>query len=442
MAQAKEAGDAAMEVDEATRTRIDALHEKLEQGKAFHLANKSAQAEAAYKSVQAEDGDGEEFNKLKEQAICKLGELYADSARVKDIQALMIGIRPFFANIPKAKTAKIVRTLIDLVAKVPGAGAEQMQMCLDTIEWCKQEKRTFLRHRIQAKLAAMYFESRDFTKAMALTEELLREVKKLDDKPLLVEIHLVESRTHHQVRNMPKSKAALTSARTAANAIYCPPSLQAQIDTQSGVLHAEEKDYKTSFSYFYEAMEAFFSQDQQELGIKSLKHMLLCKIMTDAPEEVPGIIDGRASKIGATNSDLESMRAIAEAYKERSLAKLIETMARYPKELKEDPVTKFHLDNLHEKLLENNLSRLIEPFSQVQIAHIAKLIDLPIQTVETTLSQMILDKKFNGILDQGSGALIAYEELPNNTTLETGIEAIDQVGKVVDSLYVRAGKLS
>ena len=31
MAQAKEAGDAAMEVDEATRTRIDALHEKLEQ---------------------------------------------------------------------------------------------------------------------------------------------------------------------------------------------------------------------------------------------------------------------------------------------------------------------------------------------------------------------------------------------------------------------------
>ena len=62
MAQAKEAGDAAMEVDEATRTRIDALHEKLEQGKAFHLANKSAQAEAAYKSVQAEDGDGEELD--------------------------------------------------------------------------------------------------------------------------------------------------------------------------------------------------------------------------------------------------------------------------------------------------------------------------------------------------------------------------------------------
>ena len=393
--------------------------------------------------MQAEEGDGDEFNKLKEQAICKLGELYADNARVQDIQKLMVSIRPFFANIPKAKTAKIVRTLIELVAKVSGSSDLQMKMCLDTIEWCKQEKRTFLRHRIQAKLAAMYFEARDFTKAMSLTEELLREVKKLDDKPLLVEIHLVESRTHHQVRNMPKSKAALTSARTAANAIYCPPWLQAQIDTQSGVLHAEEKDYKTAYSYFFEAMEAFFSQDSHALGVQSLKHMLLCKIMTDASDEVPSLIDGRVSKIGSSpSSQLESMRAIAEAYKERSLAKLIVTMAKYPKELKEDPVTKFHLDSLYEKLLENNLSRLIEPFSQVQIAHVAKLIDLPIETVETTLSQMILDKKFNGILDQGSGSLIAYEDLPENNTLESGLEAIDQVGKVVDSLYLRAAKLS
>ena len=53
----------------------------------------------------------------------------------------------------------------------------------------------------------------------------------------------MEAETHHKLRNQPRSKASLTAARTNANAIYCPPLLQAQIDLMSGTIHGDEKDF-------------------------------------------------------------------------------------------------------------------------------------------------------------------------------------------------------
>jgi 26S proteasome regulatory subunit N6 len=110
-------------------------------------------------------------------------------------------------------------------------------------------------------------------------------------------------------------------------------------------------------------------------------------------------------------------------------------------ELEKDPVIHRHLKELYQKLFEENLLRIVSPFSQVEIVHVAELIELDVPTVEKKLSAMILDKKLLGILDQGNGCLIVFEEPDSDSSYPTALDTIANVGQVVDSLYTRANKL-
>jgi 26S proteasome regulatory subunit N6 len=92
-------------------------------------------------------------------------------------------------------------------------------------------------------------------KGSKIIEPILIEVRKADDKLLLVELYLLESKINYKVRNYAKAKASLTASRANANNVYCQPSIIAEIDLVSGILYAQDQDYKTSYSYFYEALE-------------------------------------------------------------------------------------------------------------------------------------------------------------------------------------------
>jgi 26S proteasome regulatory subunit N6 len=107
--------------------------------------------------------------------------------------------------------------------------------------------------------------------------------------------------------------------------------------------------------------------------------------------------------------EVEAMVSVANAQKNRSLNEFESSLTTFKKQLAEDPIIKGHLEDLYNTLLEQNLCRIIEPYSRVQIAFIAQQVKLPPSQVEKKLSQMILDKLFNGILDQSKGTLCVYD---------------------------------
>lgn len=245
------------------------------------------------------------------------------------------------------------------------------------------------------------------------------------------------------------AQAALTSARTTANSIYCPPILQAQLDLQAGALNADDKDYKTAYSYFFEAFEGFTQVDENDpRALSSLKYMLLCKIMMGSvsatavasltaqqPDDVNALLSMKSAS-RFSGKDLEAMKATAEAQKERSLELFKSTLKEYQDrecirccdadttELQKDPLIRTHLSALYDTLLEQNLLRVIEPYSAVELSWISHEVGQGRDVVEEKyvlycevmltfrLSQMILDQVFFGVLNEKEGTLEVFDGLP------------------------------
>jgi 26S proteasome regulatory subunit N6 len=191
----------------------------------------------------------------------------------------------------------------------------------------------------------------------------------------------------------------------------------------------------------------------------ALKYMLLCKILdalraalhlssqgavgmktNKAEVDLSGLLSGKQG-VKYAGREVEAMSAIATASANRNLQEFERVLQNYADELQQDLLIKHHLHILQEQLLESNLIRIIEPYSCVELSHIAAMIELPVATVERKLSQMILDGKFLGILDQGKGQLVVYEESDPDEAMEKGLQVIANMDQVVTSLFERSKAL-
>lgn len=112
-------------------------------------------------------------------------------------------------------------------------------MCKEAIKWAEDENRQFLRQTLQARLIRLCNELQSYKEGVRIGDFfffiglmlflavlLIAELKKIDDKDLIVEVQLEESKAYYHLSNLTKARSALTSARTTANSMYIPPKVQ------------------------------------------------------------------------------------------------------------------------------------------------------------------------------------------------------------------------
>jgi len=93
--------------------------------------------------------------------------------------------------------------------------------------------------------------------------------------------------------------------------------LQSALDFQSGLLQSEDNDFKTAYSYFFEAFESYNNASHKKALI-AFKYMLLAKIMMGDINDVYQFLNGKYS-LNYRGRELDAVKAIADASKEKNL---------------------------------------------------------------------------------------------------------------------------
>jgi len=391
---------------------------------------------ALSKKVEQEEYDQDKQTKYYQiirWTINHLAEKYRESNDNKSYFRLIGEIKEI-KNTNNTFLVKITDKLISKYKKRKDLLDDIIKVCEDITNFCDKTNNISMKSKIQTRLAEVYYIHEHYAKALEICNKVIFDLKRYEDNLGLIQLLLLESKIHYATNGISKAKATLTSVKTLITKVYVEPKLQANIDMHAGILAAYEKDFNLAFSYFFEAFDVYNipNKKRKNKGLRAFQFMILSKILGDHLDEVNNVVLSKQGK-DYYGKEVEALRSIEAAIREKSI-KLLKENIEKNKEYFTDPIIRFHIDNLHNDLMEKNLIKIIKPYSVVEIDFVAKCIGLSYQDVLNKLRQMILDKKINGILDQGKGSLIIYEVETSNPYLDKSIETFKNLEKVVEAL--------
>lgn len=351
-------------------------------------------------------------------------------------------------DVKNTNTTFLVKLIIKLITEIENNKdfnkKEIINLIKDLINTCDQTSNISMKNKLNIKLSELYYFIEEYKNGLEVINKTLVDLKKYEDNLGLIEIQLIESKIHYKSKGIIKAKAALTTVKTLSTKVYIEPNLQAKIDMHSGVLAAHEKDFDLSYSYFYESFDVYNLPQvkKPDEALKALLYMIISKIMSNKLDEVNTVIYGKNQQkflIDKNNSiQIMALKEIEKCVREKNIKKLGEIVNQNKEVLLSDYFINHHLIILHDELLEKNLKKIILPYSVVEIKYITEEVGINNHEILNKLSQMILDKKINGIIDQGRGSLIIYENSDNNEYLEKSLTCYKNLDKVVNSLSNKA----
>lgn len=352
-------------------------------------------------------------------------------SKMSDIVNFLKELPLHWKDLSLARTTKIIKMLLNKKEQ----NEETLQLVNQLIEFYSNKK--LLKIDLETRRIKILLETKEYQQCLNLITSLIKELKKSDDKFNIINLYVYESKAYYEIKNVPRAKSSLTSARALAVSTFCPTDLQAQIDMLSGMYICDEKNYETAYSYFLEALDGFVIE-KSIFCITVVRYLILSKIIGMKYNEVDTLFKRLLEKImktkynASTDDVIIILLDVNKCCIERNINSYKALLQSQGHKIRDTFIEK-HLFLLYDRLLEENILKIIEPYNNIYIANIGRIMDLNENIIESKLRKMILDGRVHGILDSVNRCLNLHNVQKKKKddikirVLENLIEHIDKI---------------
>eukprot|EP00792_Barthelona_sp_PAP020_P005972 TRINITY_DN2865_c0_g1_i1.p1 TRINITY_DN2865_c0_g1~~TRINITY_DN2865_c0_g1_i1.p1 ORF type:complete len:436 (+),score=116.85 TRINITY_DN2865_c0_g1_i1:33-1310(+) len=383
-----------------------------------------------------------EHDTLTEESILESTNKIIIEQNIEQLSALFIAINEYLFEIPKPKSSRIVKKMAQSSMKINNA-VERIDFLLKCVDFSIEQKRKYSTLKLKTFLAETYHEAKQYPKAIELTEEILRAFRKSEDFLSLVQTYLLQSEIYLSIGDALKAKSSLVAAKANSNKVDLTAHLSGRLNLQNGLINLETSEYTTAYSYFLEGFEAFASLAKTKSDYYLMAYcsmfMVLSKFLSRKAFNFERIISkSLLLKFQEFSEILDEFQLLTDLNKivgTKNLRKFQLFLDNHEGQFSHPYFVKF-LQNLKQTMIEENVLKVIRPYSKVELDFLAKRVGIDENRIVKIMEKLVISDKLDCLLDQADGILFINSRDRSVELLEGDKKEEEEIGR--DSLFIRS----
>jgi len=299
---------------------------------------------------------------------------------------------------------KTINGILDYVGGGKGGRVE-----VDVLEKFYQATKTALEEarnerlsvKTNLKLAKLWLDRKEYGRLAKLLKDLHRSTAGVDGEDVaqkgtqLLEIYALEIQMHNETKNYKKLKEIYNASNSVRSAIPH-PRIMGVIKECGGKMWMGERQWNRASEDFFESFRNYDEAGSPQ-RIQVLKYLVLANMLTGS-EVNP--FDSQETKPYKSDPQIKAMTDLVDAYQRREVHAAEKILQDNRTTIMDDPFIRSYIGELLRSLRTQYLIDLIKPYTRLELAFLAKQLNVDKDEVEDLLIGLILEGKVEGKIDQ------------------------------------------